>query len=117
MGQNNRKSNKNNITKSKTKSKTKTKKQYYGGELLNVGQQQKGFFGKLMSKKPSNNITADKYLTTFSEDDIFKHQSSNDFKTAPTQIPCFPHISKLKPKTTELSREDFNVGYRFARCL
>ena len=118
MGENKRKSKKNNTTKSKTKTKTKTKKQYYGGELLKVGQQQKGLFGKLMSKKPSNDIRADKYLTTFSVDEIFKHQSSNGFKTAPTQIPCFPHISKLKPKTTEkLSLEDFNVGYRFARCL
>ena len=122
MGQHKRKSNKNNITKSKTKTKTKTKtkKQYYGGELLNVGQQQKGFFGKLMSKKPSNDIPAEKYLTTFSVDDIFKHQSSNKFKEEKliNQLPCFPHISKLKPNTTEeLSLEDFKVGYRFARCI
>ena len=118
MGQNKRKSKKNNITKSKTKTKTKTKKQYYGGELLNFGQQQKGFFGKLMSKKPSNDILAEKYLTTFSVDDIFKHQTINEFKKAPMQMTCFPDISKLKPKTTEkLSLEDFKVGYRFARCL
>ena len=119
MGENKRKSKKNNTTKSKTKTKTKTKQQYYGGELLNVGQQQKGFFGKLMSKKPSNDITADKYLTTFSEDDIFKHQSNNNnFEKTKNPIPCFPDISELKPKTTEkLSWEDFNVGYRFARCL
>jgi hypothetical protein len=123
MGQNKRKSNKNNITKSKTKTKTKTKtkKQYYGGELLNVGQQQKGFFGKLMSKKPSNDIPAETYLTTFSVDEIFKHQSNNNnFQDIHNQIPCFPDISKLKPKTTEklsLEDEDFKVGYYFARCI